>query len=225
MNYNKLEEIVSKPRLKRYKQACNGNEQQAIKLYNLNVALSQFYYPYLSMFEVAFRNAIDVEMRRYFNNDSWQITENRPDGFVSTLAASGDSYMKQTVNKIFAKYDNRATHLHIISEVSLGFWTRFFKRNYFRLLQGRPIHIFKNATIGIQRTDVSNTLRKIQQYRNRIYHNEPICFVNRQVDVTAIETLYIDLNRIMTWISADIIQFVNNAEKHQSIIRQIKNLR
>jgi len=225
MNYNKLEEIVSKPRLKRYKQACSGNEQQAIKLYNLNVALSQFYYPYLSMFEVAFRNAIDVEMRTYFNNNSWLITENRPEGFASILAINGDSYMKQTVNKIFTKYDNRATHIHVMSEVSFGFWTRFFKRNYFRLLSGRPIHIFKNATIRIQRTDISNTLRKIQQYRNRIYHNEPICFANRQVEVTGIQTLYVDLNQIMNWLNADIIQFIHNVETHQNLVNRIKNLR
>ena len=224
MNYNKLEQIVSKPRLKRYRIACNGNKEQAVMLYRLNVALAQFYYPYLSMFEVALRNAIDVEMRQYFNNTSWLIAENSSNGFAAALAANGDNYMQQTINKISAKYNTRATHLHVISEVSLGFWTRFFKSNYFRLLRGRPIHIFKNTTTQIQRTDVSNILREIQKYRNRIYHNEPICFLRRAINVTEVETLCLNLNKIMQWLNEDIDQFIQGNETHQNIIHQIKQL-
>ena len=224
MNYNKLEQIVSKPRLKRYKVACYGDKQKAIKLYSLNVVLSQSFYPYLSMFEIAFRNAIDKEMRAFFDNSSWLITENRPNGFASVLASNGERYMQQTINQIFRTYNNSATHLNIMSEASLGFWTRFFKRSYFRLLRGRPIQIFRNAAIQVQRAEVYVMLQNIRRLRNRIYHNEPICFLRRAINVTEVETLCLNLNKIMQWLNEDINQFIQGNETHQNIIHQIKQL-
>ena len=64
----------------------------------------------------------------------------------------------------------------------------------------------------------------IRRLRNRIYHNEPICFLRRAINVTEVETLCLNLNKIMQWLNEDIDQFIQGNETHQNIIHQIKQL-
>ena len=64
----------------------------------------------------------------------------------------------------------------------------------------------------------------IRRLRNRIYHNEPICFLRREINVTEVETLSLNLNKIMQWLNEDICQFIQYDEIHQNIIYQIKHL-
>jgi len=59
MNYCIFESAFSKTRLDRYLAACYGNKRKAIKLYRLNIKLSQSFYALLGIFEIILRNSID----------------------------------------------------------------------------------------------------------------------------------------------------------------------
>ena len=53
MQYAKLEQFVSKPRLDRYLVSCNNSQERAIRLYNANLLVSQAFYTIMNLFENA----------------------------------------------------------------------------------------------------------------------------------------------------------------------------
>jgi len=66
MDYSKHEYFFSGIRLARYKSACGGDKDKAVKLYKANLQLSQALYPLISILEVALRNGIDRQLSVYF---------------------------------------------------------------------------------------------------------------------------------------------------------------
>ena len=41
--------------------------------------------------------------------------------------------------------------------------------------------------------------------RNRVSHNEPLCFDNRQFDMTYVKQMYVLISDFFTWINPNII--------------------
>ena len=69
MEYNKLEQFLSKERLNKYLTLANNNKKEAIKLYKLNLEVSAKMYILLSCFEVLFRNIINNSI--VIHNHNW----------------------------------------------------------------------------------------------------------------------------------------------------------
>lgn len=64
----------------------------------------------------------------------------------------------------------------------MGFWTDLFEDHNYKLLQVKPIKIFTKLPRNYGRKEVNEELRKIRLFRNRINHNEPICFYENSID-------------------------------------------
>ena len=54
--------------------------------------------------------------------------------------------------------------------------------------------------------------------RNRINHNEPICFVNKKFDFTYSKDMYALIVKLLTWIDPDIMQSLKEVDKVQKVI-------
>ena len=63
----------------------------------------------------------------------------------------------------------------VISEQSFGFWTSLFETHHYRLIGGVIIHCFPNKPNNVNRSVIAQKLNRIREFRNRVYHNEPIC--------------------------------------------------
>lgn len=81
----------------------------------------------------------------------------------------------------------------IIAEQAFGFWTELFENHHYKILKGRPIKAFSNLPSGISHTRVLAELTKVRRFRNRINHNEPVCFVNSAIDLTVTQAVYISI--------------------------------
>jgi len=66
MKYEEYEKAISRPRLNIYLNACKGNKRKAIRLYRLNIKLSQSFYAILSILEVIIRNSIDEHYKKNY---------------------------------------------------------------------------------------------------------------------------------------------------------------
>ena len=55
-----FEDIISKPRMRRYLLSVKGDKRKAQTLYRKNLKLSQEFFTIISCFEVALRNKIDT---------------------------------------------------------------------------------------------------------------------------------------------------------------------
>ena len=69
MKYKDFEKILSQKRMNRYLAACNGDTRKAMTLYRYNLQLSQEAFTIISCFEVALRNAIDVNLIPTFGQE------------------------------------------------------------------------------------------------------------------------------------------------------------
>jgi len=215
---NKITNYISVSRLQKYKD-ISTSEKQTLKLYQANLRLSQAFYPMLSIMEVVLRNAIDMEFKHFFNDNNW--LRNQRNGFMShpsltyqhwrTKKIITNSFLKEEVNKSIKsihKKQQAVSHNKIISDLKFGFWLAIFDMTHFTILNGAPLRIFYQLPAGTNRQTINDTLTRIRDFRNRIYHNEPIIFgkdvnVITVYDLSNAQKVYADIKQVFIWLNLD----------------------
>lgn len=210
MNYADLEKYVGIPRLSRFLAACGNVQLQALDLYRTNLRVCQAFYPVLSLFEILLRNSIHTQLARYYGANDWISREKM--GFMSDASlAPGSFYLRTCVmkaeNKIRAT-GGAITESKIIAEQSLGFWTALYGSHHFALMGGSPLYAFPNKPRSANRARVSSMLKRIQDLRNRIYHNEPICFLGSSISFLEVRGVRSDIYELLNWIDPAITTYV-----------------
>lgn len=170
MQYAKLEQFVSKPRLDRYLVSCNNSQERAIKLYNANLLVSQAFYTIMNLFETFLRNSINDRLTIHFGDKDWII--NQKNGFMNNQSLGPRFKLKTQVLKAESSTHGNITPGKIIAEQTFGFWTSLFESRHYSLIAGSIIHCFPLKLSHINRNLISVSLNNIREFRNRIYHNE-----------------------------------------------------
>ena len=209
MNYNKLEYFVSQPRMGRFLRATNNSKQKAQQLYRINLRVSQSFYPLLNLFEIFLRNSINYQVTSHFANPNWVITEKN--GFMSDRSLRNSKFfLKNSIQKAeqtIQRKGGTVTSGKVIAEQSFGFWTSLFEPHHYRLIGGSVIHAFPNKVASANRSTIAQKLNRIREFRNRVYHNEPICFSNNNVDFSNAEDILKELYELLNWIDPELIQY------------------
>jgi hypothetical protein len=220
VKYQDLEYLISQPRLHKYLIVCANSEAKAQELYRTNLGIAQAFYPVLNLFEVVLRNIVHYRLSAHFTNPNWIITEKN--GFMSDQTLSSSRfYLKNQVNKAESKLRRRRSTItsgKIIAEQTFGFWTSLFEPHHFRLIQGTIINSFPNKPASVNRGVICQKLQNIRDFRNRIYHNEPICFNGLNIDFQIAESIKIDVFDLLEWISDEAKEYV---ETYDNIDRKI----
>ncbi len=112
----------------------------------------------------------------------------------------------------------------VIAEQSLGYWTSLFETHHYRLIGGVVIRCFPNKPAHINRNLLNQKLNKVREFRNRIYHNEPICFNGNTVDFTEATNIKQDIYELLEWIDADLTDYVDYFDGIDTKINTINNL-
>ncbi len=173
MLYIDFEYLISKPRMARYLNAFGGDSRKAMTLYRANIRLSVEMFSILCLFEVAFRNAIDIHYRSALGK-SWLFDAAQPvSGF---LHAVGCERSLQSVEDVTANLGVHYTHDKAIAELTFGFWTYQFASKEFAAAGSTLLNILPARPFGVNHTKVFKKLASINRIRNRIAHHEPICF-------------------------------------------------
>lgn len=210
MDYEKFEYYLSPPRVGRYLMACDYSKTKARELYRVNLNVSQSFYPVLNLFEVFFRNVCDYQLAIHFNNSEWIMTERS--GFMDDISLRQSKFfLKSSVSKAERKIRSKkgiVTSGKIVAEQPFGFWTSLFETHHYRLIAGTVIHCFPNKPSYVNRTVLSNKLNRIRDFRNRIYHNEPICFSGLCIDFSYAETIKQDIDELIKWIDPDLCEYM-----------------
>lgn len=216
MKYEQLEKYVSKARLDRYLVSCGNSKERAQKLYEANILLSQAFYPILNLLETFLRNSINDNLSAFYKDDAWII--NQKSGFMSDASLAPYYGLKTQV--INAEKNTRGTITagKIVSEQTFGFWTSFFDRRHYRLIRGNVIHCFPNKPSLKNKDDIANMLRNIRELRNRIYHNEAICFNNITIDFAHAKKVKAEIFELLEWMDADLRIYVKKFDDVDSKI-------
>lgn len=221
MNFNEFVMCFSQPRVDRYHIATGGLEDKTIQLYKLNLNISKSFHPLIGVLEVALRNKLNETIANHFADSNWIL--NQRNGFMidPSLTFTYKKTGRTKTNRFFLNEVNRAekrlqksgtsvTSGKIISEQTLGFWTDFFEVHHYKLLQGIPIKVFSSLPSGYGRKQVNDELNKVRRFRNRINHNEPICFSGNTLDFTETLAVYKSILTLLEWLDPKLLLFISD---------------
>lgn len=226
MNYNKLEYFLSQPRLERFLRSTGNSKSKAQQLYRINLRVSQAFYPILNLFEIFLRNSINNQVTSHFANPNWILNEKT--GFMNDNSLRPSKfYLKNSVQKAentIRRKRGTISSGKVIAEQSFGFWTSLFEPHHYRLIGGVIIHCFPNKPHNVNRSVISQKLNRIREFRNRIYHNEPICFNGNNIDFSSAENIRDEIFDILIWIDPELASYIEYFNGINSKIQLINNL-
>ncbi|MEJ0057831.1 MAG: hypothetical protein WDN75_20600 [Bacteroidota bacterium] len=196
--------------------------------------MAQSFHPLLGILEVVLRNRINDVLTSHFADPDWII--NQATGFMIDPSLTYDhkktgqqktnNFLLREVKKAETRLRNSRTPVtsgKVIAEQTLGFWTDLFEAHNYRILKGKQIKIFNHLPSGHGRKEVNAELDKIRRFRNRINHNEPICFDGNNVDFSRALDVYQSITNILTWIDPEILNFIKDINKvNRSIVNAMK---
>ncbi len=202
IHFTDLEKYISKVRLNNFLTHCKNDENKALLLYKANIRLSKSFYPLLSILEISLRNSINQAMIHHFGDSNWIL--NQRVGFMRMIGDNGR--MEKLVNKAETSLNiagKIATNDRIVSELSFGFWTKFYNQRVYRRLTNSPINAFPNIPSTYQSRNntilISNELNAIREFRNKVYHNETICFDSTGFSLVRIREIYEKIYNVFSW--------------------------
>lgn len=192
----------------------------------MNLRVSQAFYPVLNLFEIFLRNTVNYHVSSHFSNPNWIVTEKT--GFMSdpTLKPSRFFLKKgiQKAERTIRGKGSSVTSGKVIAEQSFGFWTSLFDTHHYRLIGGSPIHAFPLKPASANRSLINQKLNKVRKFRNRIYHNEPICFNASNIDFSAAHNIKNEIYDLLNWIDTDLTDYVEYFNGIQPKIDSANNL-
>lgn len=234
MELAKFEYFFSKPRLARYISACNGDNNKGLCLYKYNLQASQSLYPLISILEVSLRNGIDRELSKHFDDADWLMNQRSelaehpkmvkknskgdlvPDRYFSIKLKKAEEalrFRKEPIN-----------HGRLLTEMTFGFWVKFFDTGPIKILKGVPLQAFANKP-GINLTNLHSHLKGILDLRNRISHNEPICFDYKgSLCINTISQYESGICDAINWIDSDLGDWAEKMNFFRPILNRLKLL-
>jgi hypothetical protein len=99
-----------------------------------------------------------------------------------------------------------------------------FEVHNYRLLKGKPIQIFQTLPSGFGRKEVNDQHDKVRRFRNRINHNEPICFNGDLIDFNETVEVHHSIINLLTWIDPEIIKLLSDLDKVQKTVERAKKI-
>jgi hypothetical protein len=217
---------LSRPRYNRYLTAASNSKDRAKRLYNANIRLAQAFHPILSQFEVVLRNSLNTVLSAHFTDSDWII--NQKNGFMRDYSLQNSHYfLKSCVQKTESKLQRRGipiTSGKIISDQTFGFWLAFFLSHHYSLVGGQPIHIFPHKPAHENRASIYAKLDKIKDFRNRVNHCEPICFVGSNIDCNEALNIRTTIYSLIEWIDPNLLPFFEDIDNIQSKANQIMQI-
>ncbi len=225
MRKTELIYYFSHPRINRYSIATSSTNKRTLKLYKANLKISQAFHPLLGVTEVVLRNRLNEILSNHFSDFNWII--NQKTGFMNDPSLSPKYSLKNQVLKVenhLSRSGISITNGKVISDLTFGFWTEFFEAHIFRLISGTPTQIFKHLPIPHDRKNIAMELNNIRKFRNRINHNEPICFNGHSIDFTSTLNVHDSIINVLSWIDPKLLRLTKELDKVQLLITNAKRI-
>lgn len=187
------------------------DDRKAIDHYRSNIELAESFYPCLSVFEVALRNALSRELQTMTGREDWYTIFSDTPGLTNL-----NRYITQAQKQIINCKES-ITASKVIVELTLGFWVSLLNREYERLLWKHLHRAFPYMPKHLrQRKNVSAPLNSFRIFRNRVFHNESICW-----NLTRVSEIHDNLFLVMEWINKDLPLWLKNIDRFKETKNRI----
>lgn len=210
MNKQYYEKVFSYARMDKYYRYHNDNLEKAVLHYKINIKISESFYPCISVLEVALRNSLNRELIKCFGTEQWYNYFSNTTGLANLVKEITEAQFKISRRK------ELITPSKIVAELTLGFWVRLFNAEYHNILWKDLRRAFPYLPKHLrQRKHISTPLNNFRNIRNRIYHNEPICW-----KFDYLRNIHNEINNIMIWINKDLTNFTIDLDNFLSVINE-----
>lgn len=186
-----MDKSLSLQRLSKYKAPHDTDPAAAIERYKWNIKLSQSLYPCLSLVEVALRNHLDMGVTAKFGSD-W-LTNG------SVLLKDQEKQVQDAKDKL-VEYGKDVSKANIIASLTFGFWPSLFSEAYRKRKIHADVKIIKAAFPRIPShfrnpEELSRICTSIRNFRNRVFHHEPIFNIRDLVQKVR------DMENLINWMN------------------------
>lgn len=170
------ERWLSAERLAPYLASCAGNVEQALELYEWNVALGQVLMRDISYFEVALRNAYDRVMCKSWVGKGHWLLDNESPARRPVLRRSGSGELdvnrinRKCIDAVVGRLPRGAAPGSVVSNLTLGFWVHLSDRSRETVIWRTCL--YRAWPKGTDRRDLQPRLSGILHVRNRAAHSE-----------------------------------------------------
>jgi hypothetical protein len=166
----------------------------------------------LSVFEVAFRNAINRELITKFGTEEWY------NHFHSTVGLSILCKEISIAQNQITRRRELLTPSKVVAELTFGFWTRLFNSEFERILWKDLRRAFPYMPKAMrQRKHLSAPINNFRNFRNRIFHNEPICWKLSKLDGNHSQIL-----EVLGWINKDIPTWITQFDRFEEVLKNVE---
>ncbi len=211
MKNENLERLLSEKRLDTYYKLFNGDKNKAIEYYKLNTKVSEAFYPMLANLEIALRNSVHQSFVVRFDTENWFETVEYQD-----LA----DQIKIAQSKIIRSKQQLSCD-KIVAELTFGFWTSLFNKQYAKLFWRPLMFAFKELdNEEKQRDKIAYKLNQVRKFRNRVFHYEPICN-----NLLALKTNYTNIVDILNWLDKDLVAWTLTNENFEILYKKAVDFR
>ena len=214
MEYNKefFEKVFSTKRMERYFSLYPGNENCAMLHYRCNLQLAEAFYVSLSVLEVTLRNALCRELETMTGREDWYAVFPTTPGLAKL-----NRYITQASKQIAGRHES-ITPSKVVAELTLGFWVSLLNSEYERLLWKDLRRAFPfMPKHERKRKNVSAPLNQFRTLRNRVFHNESICW-----NLCRVEEIHREMVTMMGWINKDVPSWLEQTDRFHEVCRQIR---
>lgn len=202
----------SAQRLSKYLAYNHGDAERTVTHYKANLRLAESLYISLSVFEVTLRNALSRELRNLAGKDDWF------DIFYTTPELAS---LVPEIDKAKALIRNRGemvTTDKIISEMTFGFWVMLLNSQYERVLWKSLRKAFPYLSKkDRQRKNVSAPCNTFRRLRNRIFHQEAICW-----DLYYVSCIHDNLVTVLGWMNPDMPNWLATIDPFNKVCAYIR---
>jgi len=200
---------ISPERWKTYERAAGFRPDLAHQLYLWNAAVGQSFHFPLQTVEVCLRNVIHLALVDIYGAD-WA----NDDAFQSAIRPKQVDDITKAARRHWSIYKADPSTPQIVASLSLGFWVAMLRKDYNKMIwQTHTSHAFPYLEPQETIISVSQTGSRIQDLRNRIFHQEPLIGHNLTEDYSAII-------RMIGWICPDMRAWTRS---HTSVPRVIRS--
>jgi hypothetical protein len=207
---NHADRLFSMERMARFYALASQDEAEAMRLYVGNIQLSGSLYPTLTLAEVTLRNAVHRQLARHFGTTEWYLQL----GQTPVLAD-----LQPRIDKAQAYILERQETLSadkLVAELTFGFWVKLFNRAYENVLWKQLRYAFPHLLkADRQLATVSVVLNDVRRLRNRVYHNEPICW-----QLPQLQRQHQRLVQLIGWLAPQLQPLVQELDHFPEILRQ-----
>lgn len=173
--------VISEDRLQKYLKAAGYDDQRALKLYGWNIQISEAFFPVLSASEVCLRNIISERLLMLYGETWWEN-----ESFLTQIDGGKGSVKTARDN---LKRKGAVSSGGMTAELNFGFWIKMLLPRHREVFWHDFESAFRDFPDSIPYEDLHQRCDEVREFRNRVFHHEPIFERNLSEEYSKIMSL------------------------------------